>query len=123
MLYALGVGWGLIGGLIPSESAYLLMALPCLAPMVWSFSGAWREHTDPRATDEQETGLWLTGVGWLLLACGLVVKHVVVMRALPDAYASQASSPLVPLCIALGVLGLLIGGAVCWLSWKNDTDN
>jgi hypothetical protein len=119
MVYALGAGWGLIGGLIPAERAYPLMALPCLAPMAWCFTGAWRRRNDNTETGEQETGLWISGAGWLLLAFGLMVKYLAVVRAQPDAYAAQASSPLVPLSIALGVLGLLIGAAMCWQDWQN----
>jgi hypothetical protein len=90
--------------------------------MSWCFFGALRPAGIRREASEQDTGLWLSAAGWLLLALGLFAKYIVVTRAQPDAYATAASSPFTPLCIVLGVLCLLLGGAVCWLAWLHEEE-
>lgn len=122
MVYALGTGWGLIGGAIPFERAYFLMAVPCIVPALWCIIGAIRGLGSRNDAGEQDAGLWLSGSGWLLLAAGMMAKHVAISRAMPDAYASQATSMLTPLFLLLGVVCLLLGGGVSWFAWRREEE-
>jgi hypothetical protein len=122
MVYSIGMGWGLIAGAIPTERANLLLAVPCLLPMLWCFVGVARGLGSRSDAGEQDTGLLLSAVGWFLLALGFFLKHLAVMRALPDAYAADASSPLTPLCLGLGALCLLIGAAISYFAWLRDEE-
>lgn len=126
MLYALGGGWALLGGAISPLRAYALIAAPCAAPMLWYFLGFVRGAAGKSsATDagEADAGLLLSAAGWLLILCALLFKHFAVLHAGADAYAFQASTPATPLCAGLGVLALLAGGILSWLSWRETLED
>jgi hypothetical protein len=122
MLYAFGVGGAMLGGMISADRAWILMALPCLAPMIWCAAGFLRGLGTTSDGGEQDAGLLLSAIGWALIAGALVAKYFAVIAAQPDAYASQATSPITPLCAGLGILCLLMGAAISWFSWKRETD-
>lgn len=98
------------------------MALPCLAPSIWYFIGAARGLSSGHDAGEEDAGLLLSGIGWLLLAIGLVFKYFAIMSAAPDAYATEASSPATPMCIGLGVLCIALGAAISWFAWAQENE-
>jgi hypothetical protein len=122
MIYTFIIAGGLLSGRITAEKTWLLMAIPCIAPMLWCALGVMRGLGNTGDAGEAEAGLVLSAVGWLFLATGLVLKYVAIQRALPDAYASEASSPATPLCIGLAVLCLLLGAALSWVAWVRDEE-
>lgn len=122
MIYTFAVAGGLLGGQVPADRAWILMAIPCLVPMAWYIAGFVRNRGHVRDDGEQDTGLLLSATGWLLLGAGLAFKYFAVAAARPDAYASQATSPATPFCIGVGVLCLLIGAVVSWIAWQREAD-
>ena len=122
MVYTFVVAAGLLTERILPERAWLLMALPCVAPMLWCASGFFTGRGNTGDAGEQDAGLALSAVGWLLLIIGLAFKHFAIVAAQPDAFAAQASSPVTPLCIGLGVLFLLIGAALSWFAWAGENN-
>lgn len=121
MLYTFGVGGALLGDVIDPDRAWILMAVPCLVPMVWCAVGFFRNQSGARS-GEQDSGLLLSAIGWALIAAALVAKYFAVVAARPDAYASQASSPITPVCAGLGVLCLLIGATLSFLFWQRESE-
>lgn len=122
MLYTFGVAGGLLGHVIPSDLAWLLMAVPCLPPMIWCAVGFFRNMSNAGDGGEADAGLIVSAVGWLLVAVGLIFKHFAIVAAQPDAYASQATSPATPLCLGIGLVGILLGAAVSLYAWIRDQD-
>ncbi len=109
--YALLVGVGLAREWIPSERAYLLMALPCLAPALW-YGTAFLKAADA----EGDFGLLLWAAGWALLAFGFLIKDSVFRNVTAAARSGLAAdpenAPIATLCFVLGFAALLAGAAL-----------
>lgn len=113
ILYTAGVGWGLLNGNIPSQRSFFLMALPCLLPFAWCAFGYFKGDED------KDQGLLLSSIGWLLILGALIIKDIAVIGTPTAPGAPLASSPLVPICAAFGVLCLLIGAGASWMFWAS----
>lgn len=119
VLYTLALGIGLLTNNIRPDRAYLLFAIPCLLPMVWCGVGFQQRSDD----GESDSGLLLSAIGWLLLACSFLFKHFAIVRATAAADAAQASSPASLLCAGIGVLLILIGAFYSWQFWTQNYDS
>ena len=119
LLYTLALGVGLLTNNVRPDRAYLLFAIPCLLPMVWCAVG-FQQRSDDTQSD---SGLLITAIGWLLLACSFLFKHFAIVRAGADAYAAQASSPASLLCAGIGVLLLIAGAFYSWQFWTQNYDS
>ena len=113
ILYTAGVGWGLFSGNIPPQRSFLLIALPCLLPLAWCAYGYFKGE------DDKDLGLLLSSIGWFLILGALIAKDMALMSVPAGANAPQASSSLVPICAAFGVLCLLIGAGASWMFWAS----
>ena len=122
MLYTFGVAGGLLGGIVPTDLAWLLMAIPCIPPVIWYAVGFFRNMGNSSDAGEGDAGLIVSAVGWALLAAGMIFKYVAIVAARPDAYASQATSPATPLCLGLGLAGVILGGGVSFYAWIRDQE-
>ena len=116
LAYAFILGGALLGGTLAPERAFWFLALPCLAPAVW-YGVAYFQQSG-----ERDAGVLLSAAGWFLIALALLFKQIAVTRAGSDAYALQASSPVVPVAAAFGVLCLLLGAVFSWLFWAGQED-
>lgn len=116
ILYTAGVGWGLISGAIAPQRTFLLMALPCLLPLVWYAYGYFKSKGD------RDLGLLLSAIGWLLIVAALIFKDIAVAAAAGPA-ALQATSPMVSICAAFGILCLLVGAGASWVFWASHEDS
>ncbi len=113
--YSLLAGFGLAGGSVPSERAYLLMTPVPFVLALWHGFGAWRARF-------LDIGLLLCAAGWGMLFLTLLLKHAGVQSALARGLSvSQASdSPFVWLCALLSVGFLLAGAWRCISKWRED---
>lgn len=114
MLYALLIAWGLVGQFIGLERAYLLLALPCLVPVVWYAYGFWMVQDE-----RQDWGLLMSAAGWALMGVGFLLKQAAMDEAIraapPDLQVGGAENTAAHLiCFALAVLALLAGGLISW---------
>lgn len=116
IVFTLVVGVSLLTNVVRPERAYVLFAIPCLLPMIW-YGMSFRQRDEDIDSD---SGLLLSAVGWLLIACGFLFKHFAIVRAGADAYAFQASSPASLLCAAVGVLLLIAGAVYSWQFWMRN---
>ena len=114
ILYTLALGIGLLTGNVRPARAYLLFAIPCLLPMVWYAVGFQQRNDDI----ENDSGLLLSAVGWLLLAGSFLLKHFAILRAGADAF--QASAPASFLCAGIGVLLIATGVIYSWQFWTQN---
>lgn len=129
LVYAFAIGGALMSGMIAPERAFWFLALPCIVPMFWYalayFNPSSRRgagSTPSLSAGERDSGVLLSAAGWLLIALALIFKQIAVISAGSDAYALQASSPLVPVCAAFGVLCLILGAAFSWMFWAAQED-
>jgi hypothetical protein len=122
MLYTFGIAAGLLAGKIPPTMSWLLMAIPCLPPAIWCAVGFFRNMGNAGDGGEADAGLIVSAVGWALIAAGLIFKHFAIVAAMPDAYASQATSPATPLCLGIGITAVLLGAGVSWYAWMQGQD-
>ncbi|HVF10879.1 MAG TPA: hypothetical protein VNA16_08760 [Abditibacteriaceae bacterium] len=121
VLYTLAVGIGLLANSISPESAYLLMALLCLFPMVWYGYGFIKV-----ADAEQDFGLLLSAIGWLLAALAFVIKHRAALRAAEDAASGIVTSddPAgVTVCMGLAAVAIMAGAFLSWHAWVKEIKN
>lgn len=116
LLFTLAVAVGLLTNIVRPDRAYLLFIVPCLVPMIWCGVG-FRQSSDDV---ENDAGLLLSAVGWLLVACSFLFKYMAVVRAGADAYAPQAPSPASLLCAAVGVLLIVAGAVYSWQFWTRN---
>lgn len=109
--YGLLTGVGLWLGWISRDRAYLLMALPCLAPALWYGYSFFKGSDGAR-----DFGLLLSAVGWALLALGFAIKDAVFHNAqsvvLSGAAADAENALLATLCFVLGLVSLVAGAAL-----------
>jgi|GEM_PF-3476390 len=121
MLYTFLIGWGLLFKWVRPDSAYLLIALPCLVPVAW-YGYGFLNVADGR----QDFGLLVSAAGWALIALALIIKHGAVTSAAaagtaPAEAAATADTPLASiLCAVFAVLLLAVGGAVSWQAWQQE---
>jgi hypothetical protein len=117
MFYTLLLGWGLLYRIVPFQLAYLLMALPCMAPVIWYAYGFLR------VTDAtQDFGLLLSALGWGCILIALLAKHIALTG---DLRAHQAGtlvenfgqSQTATIFLTLGVLSLLSGAFISARAW------
>ena len=117
MLYTLLLGWGLLARLVPFRFAYLLMALPCLAPTLWYVYGFFRIRQSAR-----DFGLLLSSLGWACVLIALLIKHMALtsdMRA-HDTGAfieNPGQSQTTLIFFAVGFIALLIGATISARAW------
>ena len=116
IVFTLAVGVGLLTNVVRPDRAHLLFAIPCLLPVVWYAVGFRRRSADT----QKDFGLLLSSLGWLLIACSFLFKHIAVQRAGADAYAAQASSPATLVCAATGVLLIMAGAVYSWQFWTRN---
>jgi len=117
MVYTLLLGWGIVFKIVPYEYAYLWMALPCLAPIAL-YSYGFLKVGD----SQQDFGLLLSAVGWILVTLALVIKHAAVMGMMRDAASggaamTNANPPATTICLVLAIICLVLGGIVSWQAW------
>lgn len=129
LVYAFALGGALMSGKLAPERAFWFLALPCIVPMVWYGIAYFNPPSQRRAgstpglvAGERDSGVLLSAVGWFLVALALIFKQIAVTRAGADAYALQASSSLVPVCAAFGVICLLLGAFFSWSYWAAQED-
>jgi len=121
MVYALLVGWGLIGGVIRYESAYLLIALACIAPIIAYVYGFLQARDG-----ELDWGLLVSAIGWALVAIALLIQHGALQRQLgeiknlPFGVVKGGLETWALLCSILAFC-LIAGGAMLSLqSWNRE---
>ena len=117
MLYTLLLGWGLLYRIVPFQAAYLLMALPCLAPVVWYAYGFLRV-----ADTTQDFGLLMSALGWGCILIALLAKHVALMgdlraREAGTLVGDPGQSQMATVFLTLGFLSLLIGAFISARAW------
>lgn len=120
-LYAVLVGIGLLANSIRPETGYVLMALPCLIPVAW-YSYGFIKVTDA----EQDFGLLLSALGWLLVALAFLIKHRAASVAAADAARGIVTSddPVgVTVCIGLGAFAIMAGAFLSWHAWVREIKN
>lgn len=129
LVYAFVLGGALMSGKLAPERAFWFLALPCIAPTAWYGIAYFNPPTRRRSgstpilsASERDSGVLLSATGWFLIALALLFKQIAVVRAGADAYALQASSPLVPVCAAFGVLCLVLGAFFSWSFWAAQED-
>ncbi|MDQ3814564.1 MAG: hypothetical protein M3347_11510 [Armatimonadota bacterium] len=119
MVYTLLLGWGLVFKIVPYEQAYLWMAVPCLAPIALYLYGFVRVPDR-----QQDFGLLLSAMGWILVALALIIKHSAIAGALQAAGSSttvtNANPPATTICLILAVICLVFGGVLSWTAWARD---
>ena len=121
VLYALLIGIGLLANSIRPENGYLLMALPCLVPVAWYGYGFIKV-----ADAEQDFGLLLSALGWLLVALAFIIKHRAALRAAEDAARGVVTSddPVgVTVCMGLAAFAILAGAFLSWHAWVKEIKN
>jgi hypothetical protein len=133
LAYAMLLGGALMNGILAPERAFWFLALPCIVPAIW-YSVAYFNPPSRRVAargagstpgliaGERDSGVLLSAAGWFLIAIALVFKQIAVIKAGSDAYALQATSPMVPVGAAFGVLCLLLGAVFSWLFWAAQDD-
>ena len=112
--YGLLVGMGLWLGWISRDRAYLLMALPCLAPALW-YGYSFFKGSDGALDGARDFGLLLSALGWALLALGFAIKDAVFHNAQATFLSGAAdaeNAPLATLCFVLGLVSLVAGAAL-----------
>lgn len=111
--YSLLAGFGLAGGNVPAERAYLLMTPVPFVLALWHGFGAWRARFI-------DLGLLLSAGGWGLLFLTLLLKHAGVQSALARGLgvAQATDSPLVWVCALLSLGFLLAGAGLCVAKWR-----
>ena len=119
-VYALLVGWGLRGGWIGVDNAYLLIALPCIVP-IWWYSYGFLKSADA----EQDKGLLFSAAGWTLIVFGLLIKDSAYRAARAAAQsgvvnAGGEETPTATVCFVLAIICLLIGAFLSWDSWRKQ---
>ena len=117
MLYTLLLGWGLLYRIVPFQLAYLMMALPCLAPVVWYAYGFLRVNDAA-----QDFGLLLSALGWSCLLIAFLAKHVALMsdlRARQEGALIETlgQSQTATVFLSIGLLSLLIGAFISARAW------
>jgi hypothetical protein len=121
VFYAIAVGIGLLANSIRPATGYALMALPCLVPVAW-YSYGFIKVTDA----EQDFGLLLSALGWLLAALAFVIKYRAASRAAADALNGIVTSddPVgVTVCLALAAFAIMAGGFLSWHAWVKEIKN
>ncbi len=119
LLYALGVGIGLLGGDVALDTAYLWMTPVPLALAVCYGFGYARE-SDLRLRDN---GLLLSAFGWLMAAFCLLTLHGAVRAALTSGLRVDQMTPT-PLSWFFALLAVASIGAGALLSfrhWQSQT--
>ncbi len=119
MLYTLLLGWGLLARLVPFQFAYLLMALPCLAPTLWYAYGFLRV-----TEAAQDTGLLISSVGWGCILIALLAKHMALAndlraRDLGTLIETPGQSQVTLIFLVAGVAALLVGAIISARAWAN----
>lgn len=118
MIYIFGVGVAMLSGSLRPDLGLLLMALPCLAPLLWY---AYGYLFVPER--EADWGLILSAIGWALTAIALAIQGSALRSAFAnaspnasfaDVWRNAGISPLAQLCGALSLLSLLAGLALSW---------
>ncbi len=114
-LYALLVGILILTGRVAPESAYWLLALPCLVPAAWYLYGFLR-------ADGRDTGLLLSALGWFFAALTFFFKHLSSVAALRNGQVpgEAPDSPLAFLCAFLAVAGVVGGAVISGRYWMNQ---
>ncbi len=120
MLYTLLLGWGVLAGIVNFRWVYLLMALPCAAPIAWYGYGFLRINES-----EQDFGLLFSALGWGFIAIGLLVKHVALsaaLRSVPSAaeMANLGQSTAATICLAIGLLCIAAGAAFAFHAFSRS---
>ena len=116
VVFTLVVSIGLLTNAVRSDRVNLLFVVPCLLPMIWCTVGFGQRSHDL----ENDSGLLLSAVGWLLIAFSFIFKHLAVVRAGADAYAAQASSPATLLCGIVGIVLIVAGAVYSWQFWLRN---
>ena len=118
VLYALLIGMALLANSIAPHDAYLWMALPCLVPVAWYGYGFIKV-----ADAEQDFGLLLSALGWLLVALAFLIKHRAAARAAADAANGVITSddPIgVTVCLGLAAVAIMAGAILSWHAWTKE---
>ena len=121
MAYVLLVGWCLILGVIRYESAYALIALACVAPIV-AYSYGFLQVTE----NEQDWGLLLSAIGWACVALALLIQHSALQKQLQQIRGLQfgvapgglETGALVCSILAVALLGS--GAALSLHAWSRE---
>lgn len=117
MLYTLLLGWALLARLVPFQAAYLLMAVPCLAPVLWYAYGFLRVRETT-----QDFGLLTSALGWAFILIALLVKHTALIRDLRSYEAgtlviNPGQSQVASIFFIAGVLALFLGAIISANAW------
>ena len=117
MLYTLLLGWGLLARLVPFQYAYLLMAIPCLAPALWNAYGFLRVKQTG-----QDFGLLLSALGWGCILIALLAKHIALGNDLRARDAGTlvgnfGQSQVALIFFVAGALALLMGAIISARAW------
>lgn len=117
MIYILLLGWGVLYRAVPFQSAYLLMTLPCLAPLAWYGYGFFRV-----SKAGQDFGLLLSAMGWGFVAITLIIKHIALnndlsARLTGTMIESPGQSSAAAVCLGIGIFCLLLGAGVSAQAW------
>lgn len=115
LTYSLITGFGLAGGSVPAERAYILMTPVPLVLLAWHLFGALRSRP-------LDLGLVLLAGGWTMLLVTLLLKHLSVQSALARGVglAGATDSPLTWICALLSLALLVAGAALCAMSWRSN---
>ena len=119
-LYTLLLGWGVLANIVPFQSVYLLMALPCAAPIIWYGYGFVKVN---EAT--QDFGLLLSALGWSFIAISLLVRHTA-LNADWLAYQQGAQinnlgdSTAAKICTLIGLLCIAVGAIMAFQAWSRE---
>jgi hypothetical protein len=121
MAYTLVVGWGLLGGSIAADRAYLLIALGSLVP-----AGAYLYGFLTSAPD-RDLGLLLSAIGWLCAALALWVQHIAVQSvraaAVPGELVVSTGTPAGTIFFSFLALAFLLAGSVLgFQNWTNSQE-
>lgn len=123
MLYTLLLGWGVLAGMVPFNTVYLLMALPCVAPIAWYGYGFVKVNETT-----QDFGLLLSALGWSFILISLLVRHAALNA---DLQAYQAGNLAVDpnnmgqssgatICTIIGLLCIVIGAFLAFQAWSRE---
>ncbi len=108
VVYTISVGLGLLGGAVPFYRTYLLVALPCVLPLLWNVAGF-------LLYDSNDYGLLLAGAGWGCAASGLFLQYMAVTAAMaqdPNALTSGVPVGGATMILVVLALVLIMGGAL-----------
>jgi hypothetical protein len=113
LVYTLFVGFGIMGGRIDPDRAYLFIALPCLVPAIWYLVGFLR-------AEGGDIGLVASSLGWFLAALTFFSKHLTIQSAVargmrPDQLSDSSMTWLFAFLSIAGVVGGAILSGRYWM--------